>query len=211
MSQSKSEKISKKRGRPVAFGDAESAVLTGCGIGLDCGTRRGKQNAWYRQRALCALNWEPQFAWLVSTPEAIAAGGARMRFTILAELGRLGEPEAIREMATVICEAKPLTTRAVNILRSIRTGRTMAEPPAGQRLIDLTIGEAARLKWEAGQRKHGTEFVGDPVEELFAELIDGLNYCDEARRQGVDLGEVPQALRHLADVVQQVWKSTRAT
>jgi len=210
MTGSNSEKTSKKRGRPAAFSDAESAVLTGCGIGLECGTRRGKQNAWYRQRALCALNWEPQFEWLVSTPETIAAGGARMRCTILAELGRLGEPEAIREMAAVICEAKPLTARAVNILRGVRMGREIAEPPSGQRLIDLSIDEAARLKWEAGRRKHGAEFVGDPVEELFAELIDGLNYCDEARRQGVDLGEVPQTLRHLAGAVQRTWQSSRA-
>jgi hypothetical protein len=133
-----------------------------------------------------------------------------MRSTILAEFGRLSEPAAIREMAAVICEAKPLTARAVNILRGIRTGRAVAEPPGGRRLIDLSIEEAAREKWEAGRREHGAEFVGDPVEELFAELIDGLNYCDEARRQGVDLGEVPQTLRQLAGAVQRTWQTSRA-
>lgn len=71
-----------------------------------------------------------------------------------------------------------------------------AQPP----LFRLRIAEAKRVKWEAGRRAYGGDaFVGDPMAELYAELIDGLNYCDEARRQGIELGAIPDVLRDLTE------------
>lgn len=53
-------------------------------------------------------------------------------------------------------------------------------------LISLRIEDACKRKHADGAREHrpdgSTEFRGDPVEEAFAEAIDGINYCREAER-----------------------------
>ena len=43
----------------------------------------------------------------------------------------------------------------------------------------------ARGRWEAGRKAHGGgPWVGrKPVAELYEELLDALNYCDEHERQ----------------------------
>ena len=57
--------------------------------------------------------------------------------------------------------------------------------------IHLPLKEALQLKFERGRAKHRqndqNEFRGDPIEELFQECLDAMNYCDEATRQGIDL------------------------
>lgn len=63
--------------------------------------------------ALAALPLDdPRFAWLQSS-------GA-VRVTILAELGRLGDSDLIRQLALKICEARMTTRTAVRALRKIR-------------------------------------------------------------------------------------------
>ena len=52
-------------------------------------------------------------------------------------------------------------------------------------LVGLTIDDAKRIKWDRGQERYGSVFVGDPLGELYDELIDGMNYADEALRQGL--------------------------
>lgn len=61
-------------------------------------------------------------------------------------------------------------------------------------LHHLPVEEACRVKGEAGKREHrkapGAPFVGDPLIEAYAELIDLLNYLDEAALQGEDCAEL---------------------
>ncbi len=72
-------------------------------------------------------------------------------------------------------------------------------------LIEMPIRKAMRLKWDAGRLVYGgAGFIGDPVEELYAELIDALNYCDEAQRQGHDLVSVRRQLQAMAVDVQAI-------
>ena len=55
-------------------------------------------------------------------------------------------------------------------------------------LISLPIEEACARKHADGVREHRDSeadgFAGDPIEEAFAEAVDGINYCREAERQG---------------------------
>jgi hypothetical protein len=44
--------------------------------------------------------------------------------------------------------------------------------------------KARSLKWAAGQRIYGPVFQGDPVEHLYEEFLDALNYCEEIMRRG---------------------------
>ena len=50
-----------------------------------------------------------------------------------------------------------------------------------QPLIIHPIREACKIKWTIGQSHYGPEFVGDPIEQLFEEAVDGINYCKEGR------------------------------
>ena len=56
-------------------------------------------------------------------------------------------------------------------------------------MIDGDFDELRKLKWEAGMVEHrtpGTDgFVGDPVEELAAEMIDAANYLDVMLEQRI--------------------------
>jgi hypothetical protein len=71
----------------------------------------------------------------------------------------------------------------------------MTEPRV--RLIDLPTDEARAIKWQLGREKYGPDFVGDPLEELDAELLDAMNYAEEAARQGYDVGLIPSRLQVL--------------
>ncbi len=60
-----------------------------------------------------------------------------------------------------------------------------------KKFIDLPIKEALQQKFERGKTKHriagSMEFAGDPLEELFEEMLDSIHYCDEALKRGIDL------------------------
>ena len=53
-----------------------------------------------------------------------------------------------------------------------------------RRLIDMSVEDARQAKWEAGVLEHGPVFRHEPIEEFDLEMLDALNYCDEAQRQG---------------------------
>jgi hypothetical protein len=73
------------------------------------------------------------------------------------------------------------------------------------RLIRLRLEEARRAKWEAGRLVHGNDsFVGNPVEELFGELVDGLNYTVVAREFGYRMADIEDRLVVLAEEVQRI-------
>ena len=75
---------------------------------------------------------------------------------------------------------------------------------AASQLINLPFEDACLIKWQRGRAKYGEEFVGHPLEQLFGELVDGKNYCDEATRQGYDVEWIPETLRRLALRVQKL-------
>jgi hypothetical protein len=73
-----------------------------------------------------------------------------------------------------------------------------------ERLIELPITRACIEKWNAGRANHGAEFEGDPLEELFGELIDAINYADQAELEGFDVGRIRAELFNCATEVQEL-------
>lgn len=56
--------------------------------------------------------------------------------------------------------------------------------------IDLPLKEALAKKFADGKLAHGNSdiFVGNPLEQLFQEMLDAMNYCDEIQKQfGIDM------------------------
>lgn len=74
------------------------------------------------------------------------------------------------------------------------------------RYIDMDFDEALTAKWESGRRFHRkndeSEFVGDPVEELFQELLDATSYVNKIEASGPRLQGFRTVLRNMALEIQ---------
>lgn len=73
------------------------------------------------------------------------------------------------------------------------------------KLIDLPTEQARAIKWQRGREKYGPDFVGDPLEELDGELLDAMNYAEEAERRGYVVGLIPARLKVLRALVYKLW------
>ena len=49
--------------------------------------------------------------------------------------------------------------------------------------MKIPVDAACHEKWLLGRVRYGPEFVGEPVPHLHDELLDAINYVEEARRQ----------------------------
>ena len=75
----------------------------------------------------------------------------------------------------------------------------------GVDLVALPIPAALRAKWDAGRARHGAAWVGaHPLVELHAELLDAVNYADEAARRGVDTRALRAGLLTLLGEVREL-------
>jgi hypothetical protein len=81
------------------------------------------------------------------------------------------------------------------------------------KLIDIELDRALSLKDHVGRqtyRPEGGAFIGEPMPELFEELLDAIIYAREARRQGHQLPGVVEELRGLAERVRMAWRAAEA-
>lgn len=109
------------RGRPrVIPHELEGPVSF---IGPNVQTDRGRQNVFYRMRALDILSDLERFKWLCDEEKIMANVPRAMKPTILTELGRFQDDDEMREVAGILCEHKPKTKRAVALIRLIRQGK----------------------------------------------------------------------------------------
>jgi hypothetical protein len=87
------------------------------------------------------------------------------------------EREAVLSKARELMKKNPLTAKVK---------KALARKPIWERPIQ----EALTVKWSVGRQKYGDlnpdePFVGDPLLELYEELLDAMNYCREVRSQKV--------------------------
>ena len=71
-------------------------------------------------------------------------------------------------------------------------------------LLDLPITRACAEKWHRGRLKFRGAFQGNPLEELFSELVDGVNYADQALLEGFDMEHIRETLINLAEDVREM-------
>jgi hypothetical protein len=75
-------------------------------------------------------------------------------------------------------------------------------------VIELPLVRGCIERWNQGRRRYGGDgFRGDPLLELYEELVDGINYCDQAELHGHRLGDVRAALMQAAERVRTVYLS----
>ena len=144
----------RRRGRPKTIGQ----IVERCKqvqhpfvADVQVTTDRGRQNRVYHQFALEALGAgdDSRFEWLIGTADDDYKG---MQRTLLAELGRLVDEDAIREVALEICKHKPSRRAAIAYIRRVRGTR---KEPTGEalahrllRTTDEFIGEYPNTTWQ---------------------------------------------------------------
>jgi hypothetical protein len=73
-------------------------------------------------------------------------------------------------------------------------------------LLELPVIRACLRKWNLGRAAHGPVFEGDPLEELYGELADALNYADQLEMEGEDVDEIRRHLCACAEQTRAIWK-----
>lgn len=130
-----------KRGRPLKVLDdgrtRKEAVAYLASVGLydDVKSERAKINNYYMVEAHSALrNQDNNFSIDGEFSFLISVNGREdvinYKRTILQELGRLENPELIREVARGVCEYRLSTSRAITYIKLFKTGKQ----PAGDAL-----------------------------------------------------------------------------
>lgn len=74
-----------------------------------------------------------------------------------------------------------------------------------ERLIHLSIEEARAAKWRRGREQYGPVFIGHPLEELDEELLDAMNYAEEAARRGFPMAGIAEDLRSLCERIRAIY------
>ena len=89
-------------------------------------SRRGKLDVEYRFHALHCLGGgkDLRFFWIADFKKMESGEPRSWKPAILTELGRIGDPESIKNVALALCSKKPKTTKqAIAFIRRIRTGK----------------------------------------------------------------------------------------
>ncbi len=80
-----------------------------------------------------------------------------------------------------------------------------------EKLIHLPIEAARAAKWRRGREQYGPVFIGHPLEELDEELLDAMNYAEEAARRGLPMAGIAEDLRRLCERIRAVYRAAEGT
>lgn len=111
-------------------------------------------------------------------------------------------------MSTPTDSASTLLSKSTQAECPARDSSLLPSTPRPPEYIELDTDAAALLKWRRGREKHGEQFVGHPLLELDEELLDGINYCAEAKRWGWDLSLIEVALRMAREKVRETYRDS---
>jgi hypothetical protein len=79
-----------------------------------------------------------------------------------------------------------------------------------EKLIHLPIEEARAEKWRHGREQYGPVFIGHPLEDLDEDLLDAMNYADEAARRGFPMAGIVEDLRLFSERVRAIYGAVEA-
>jgi len=80
-----------------------------------------------------------------------------------------------------------------------------------EKLIHFPIEEARAAKWRRGRQQYGPVFIGHPLEELDEELLDAMNYAEEAARRGLPMAGTVEDLRRLCEQIRAIYRAAEGT
>jgi hypothetical protein len=123
-----SEAASKKLGRPQVFSEEALARVLASGVSptRHVTTKRGAQDLMYRVRAVLVIDRFRQLypheaaslAWLCMPSDM---RGETWRHSLLTELGRITNPQALIPVALHVARLRPSTKEGIRLIRQLRT------------------------------------------------------------------------------------------
>ncbi len=92
-------------------------------LGLEARTERGLLNEAYKMRAHAVLYDVPGCSWLCDREKMLAGEEDAWKPTILIELGKIKDIEAMIEIALQICDIKPKQKQGALLVKQARLGK----------------------------------------------------------------------------------------
>jgi hypothetical protein len=120
---SENTKVKGRRGRPRRLSDTSMALYRSTWPDR---TDRHRLNLHYATTAMVVLADDKRFAWLYDRKKMKAGERNSWRPGILAELGRIADPDDLRMVAAQVCTMRPKTKIAVALIRRWRLGKEEA-------------------------------------------------------------------------------------
>lgn len=116
----------RKGGRPKRI-TSELRRVVDFAVGNPNATERTRHNKLFQMRAMNALgldvdNPPAAYLWIWGRPHVPRHGDHKVKWTVLAELGRIEDDDTLRAVAARVCELKPKTREAVQMIRRFRVG-----------------------------------------------------------------------------------------
>lgn len=127
---------SKRRlGRPPRFSDETLAYLKT--TNPEVRSRRGLVDMAYRQRAIRLVKDIPACQWVCDFEGMRRGDDSAWRPSILTELGRINDDDALIAVAIEVCERQPSREEAIRLIRRYRTA---PRPPLPDQLTTEILG-----------------------------------------------------------------------
>lgn len=123
-----------RRGRPPRYDPAYMTTMRA--LYPELRTARGLHNKYYQGRAQGVLKDEAGVEWLMDVAQLKQHQPGNYRQTILQELGRIDDDDALKAVARRLCELQPSTHEAVAMIRRWRLG-TLPQGMAGDLATQL--------------------------------------------------------------------------
>jgi hypothetical protein len=92
----------------------------------------------YRRQAVLVLGKDQEFAWLADFDAMGQGRPYAWRPTLLTELRKISDPDDMKAVARLVCEARPKSREGVAMIRRIRLGQR----PASARDLMHTLARA---------------------------------------------------------------------
>jgi hypothetical protein len=158
----------KKRGKPAKFSEREIAACEAMNLFDGHRSKRGRDEVLHRQRALhhLAAVQDERLKWLFD--EDAIMRGDDLKYSVLAELGRIDDQRELLTIALAVCELKPSITDAVQMIKRYRAGE--AKPGESDKLTQEIIGTINRYL-----KRHPTSW--EQVKEALS--ITSLIVCEK--------------------------------
>ncbi len=164
----------RKGGRPRLIASRELRRVIDFATGNPNATKRTRQNKFYQLRAMRTLGLEvdentpARYYWIWDKPNVPRDGDHRVKWTVLAELGRVEGDNNMRALAAYVCKERLTTRAAVLAIRRLRAG----EPPPADAL-ELANAMIATIN-DYGSRRSGlsADDIRDALRTVEANIVE---------------------------------------
>jgi hypothetical protein len=142
-------------------------------ISPDTRTERGLLNVAYRQRAFSVLKDIPGCSWLCDKEKMVRGEKDAWKPTILIELGKIRDIDAMIAIALQLCDIKPKSKQGALMVKQIRLGKAEGDVvDLANEVIDTINSYSERYEMRAEGMLEALQLAYQQIEELIQDEQD---------------------------------------